>query len=133
MHFSLIFVGFYYKNSTFPRGLLIIIAQKFSACGGLGDKSPLNDTGVPPVPGGSPVIFRFWQSPPSPPRNSRIPPGTGGNLWGEFLPPEGFGVGGEFPPTFENPPRTGGEYTSLMGGGGGCLAILRDLSVILGT
>ena len=52
MHFSLLFVGFYYKNSAFPRGLLIIVAPKFSACGELGDKSPLNDTGVPPVQGG---------------------------------------------------------------------------------
>ena len=116
MHFSLIFVFFTIKTAhfgSFPRGLLIIVAPKFSACGGLGEKSPLNDTGVPPVPGGSPVIFRFWQSPPSPPRNSRIPPGTGGNLWGEFLPPEGFGVGGLFPPKPKIPPRLGGYLWSL--------------------
>ena len=118
MHFSLLFVGFYYKNSAFPRGLSITVAQKISACGGLSDKSPLNDTGVPPVPGGSPVIFRFWQSPLSPPRNSRIPPGTEGSFGGEFLPPEGFGVRGEFPPTFENPPVPGGNihpYSALSG------------------
>ena len=86
MHFSLIFVGFYYKNSTFPRGLSITVAQKISACGGLSDKSPLNDTGVPPVPGGSPVIFRFWQSP-EPPSKFENPPRTGGESLGGVSPP----------------------------------------------
>ena len=109
MHFSFLFGGFYYKNSAFPRGLLIIVEPKFSACGELGDKSPLNDTGVPPVPGGSPVIFRFWQSPLSPLEIRESRPVRRGVSAGSFSPLRGLESGGNSPLLSKIPPVPGGN------------------------
>ena len=108
MHFWLVFFSFYYQNNTFPKGFLISNRQNFPPVASQPPPIPPEHYRSPPRTGGESCDFQIATVPPESPLKFENPPGTGGNHRGEFLPPEGFGVRGEFPPMMENPPRTGG-------------------------
>jgi len=85
-HFSFLFGGFYYKNSAFPMGMLIIVVSKFSACGGLGDKFPPELYGSHPRTGES-GNFQILAGPLEPPSKFENTPRYGGDFRGRVSPP----------------------------------------------